>query len=169
MPKLTVNVRYAEDGGTRSFDAMPYLRDIYGEAGRWPASAEHVRPSALSEAVRRAIADGVLSEGGTPLAASFADASEYAVARYHVRVEDEVLDALRFDPLSFAYRATTTPKDDPRHSFDSVDVTGDLVMVAGRAYIHPRASLIRIDGELGKGPFVLHEVLPETLRLVRTR
>ena len=93
----------------------------------------------------------------------FARISKRRLPIQTVTVEHYLHQDLPLPP--FLFKAITTPKP-TGGAFNRTEVVGDLIVTAGKTYIHPRSSLIRIDGELGRGPFVLHEVLPHTIRPV---
>lgn len=60
------------------------------------------------------------------------------------------------------FKAKTTVKENPNHSFDNVWVEGNLIISKDRYYIHPVANVITVNGELGR-LIVMHEIDPHTL------
>lgn len=60
------------------------------------------------------------------------------------------------------YKAKTTKKDNPKNIFDNVWVEGDLIISAGKYYIHPRGNAVGVEGEIGK-MIIMHEVDPDTI------
>lgn len=60
------------------------------------------------------------------------------------------------------YKAKTTKKENPKSIFNNVWVEGDLIISAGKYYIHPRGNAVSVEGEIGK-LIVMHEVDPVTI------
>ena len=63
------------------------------------------------------------------------------------------------------FEATTTAKSNGG-SFDRVVVRGDLVRDGDRYYIHPIGNGFTVENELTKGPLILHEVDPDTIKIL---
>lgn len=60
----------------------------------------------------------------------------------------------------YLYKAKTTQKR--KGEFNSVWVTGNLIVSNGKYYIHPVGNVVNVKGEIGR-IIVMHEVIPDTI------
>lgn len=63
------------------------------------------------------------------------------------------------------FEAITTEKPDGCE-FNRVTVCGDLVRDGDKYYIHPIGNSFTVKNELTKSPLILHEVNPDTIKIL---